>query len=260
MEAGVSTILLPNGKRYRLSDEGDYPLYSVADLQSGSTDPEVILFGYIEGDDVARTQDTVATPPREATRRDTNVETAGQMGEDEAMSIYSMRIFITEAQVPDTGDEDETFGGFQPSPDVRNLMRFTRWCVVSLKIMGEKDFELHEPLFFVPGYGPFVAISGTGAAVVNAANAGFPGHGHARRAVIPHLVPPTETLKVVIENPDAKTLNWIGPDGDDPDPDTQLRTRVTLLGPRMKAVGVDSPAYPSPMTGEGSSQGVTVVQ
>jgi hypothetical protein len=255
----ISRIILPNGKTYDMEDEGDYYIYSTADFQSGSTESEVVLFQYVEGGPVARTQATSAAPERNATHRDTNIGMPGAMGDDEAMSIFSMRVHVEEATIANElaggSDMAETFVGFQPMTTAQNAARANRWLVCELRIMGDKAYERHRIGFFNSGWGVWTYI--TAAATRSVANFGEPSHAGARRIAIPHLIPPTETYEVGIRNTDGKTMNWVDQTQVE-QTNIQLRFNVTLLGPRMRQVGRHQPKSPPILTGEPGPAGFSV--
>lgn len=234
---GISELVLPDGKTIRVEDDGDYPLYSTADLQTGATDPIINLFSYTQGQEVSRTRQTTAAVPRTAQIRDTNVESAQRMGEDEGMTVVSMRCEVLEHQCDTTnGDDAETFLGREPAVLDTNLNRLGLWTVLRLKISGDKDYEVHSPLWFAAGYGAYTMLAGTAGAVAAVATNGMPQHPAARFIRVPHVIAPAEQYKAVIENPDGKVLTWLPPSGAGTT-DTQLRVRVTLEGMRKRAVG-----------------------
>lgn len=236
---GISELVTPGGEVTRVEDDGDYPLFCVADLQTGATDPQVILFNYTRGQDVARTRQTAAALPRTAQIRDTNVESPQRMGEDEGMTIVSMRCEVLEHQcqtAAGTGDTTETFLGQEPGVLGVNLDRLGLWTVLRLQISGEKDYEVHSPLWFAAGYGAYHTFAGTAAAITSVAVNGMPQHPAARFVRVPHTIAPGEQYRVVLENPDGKTMVWLPPTGQGTT-DTQLRLRVTLEGMRKRAVG-----------------------
>lgn len=232
----ISEIQLPSGDVYRFEDVGDYYLYSAADFQSGATDTELIVFNYTESGPVSGTQDGTTAPTRTATDRDTNQITANKMSDDEAMSIFSTRIFVEEATITDGGtanDGSQSFTRPQPIPSLENLGRFNRLWTWRLDIMGDKPFDLHRVGFFSAGWGPTGFIAG---GTISVGSFGVSSHQAARRMAIPVVLPPTQTFSGIFRNSAGLTFNLVTPGGVESD-NVQLRTLTTLLGPRQRDVG-----------------------
>lgn len=232
----ISEIQMPDGRLYRFEDVGDYMLYSTADIQSTATDTELVIFNYAESANVARTVQVGVAPVRTATLHDTNIITAGRMSDDEAMSVFSTRIFVAESTVTNDGagnDAAQTFVRPQPVPSMENLARFNLKFVFELRVMGDKPFEQHWPGWFNPGWGPAGFLTG---GTVSVGSFGQVGHDHARRLAVPIMIPPTQVFGGYFLNPQGLALQLVDTAGANSS-NIQLRVNTTLVGPRQRDVG-----------------------
>jgi len=235
----ISEIVTKAGSKY-VADQGPYPLFSVLDWQRGATDTSVRLFNYTMGQRVSRTAKTVAAPVRQATIRDTNVQTAGKMAAQEGMLVTSVRNEMTEAQVAvgsTDGDASETYLIQQPAMDLRNLILASRLMSLELWI-SKKPYERHSPLWYAAGYGALAAIAtGTDSASIYVGNNGVPSHDAARYVPTPYVILPSEEYWCDLRNPTGRAINWFVPTGGTVS-STQVRFKITLDGQRVRDVGV----------------------
>jgi hypothetical protein len=232
----ISEIQMPDGRTYRFEDVGDYMAYSTMDFQGGCTDSEIVVFNYTEGGDVSGSTQTTTAPNRTATKHDTNLITAGTMSDDEAMSVFSTRIFVAESTVTDNGDPDDgsqTFTRPQPIPSMENLARLNLKLVFELRVMGDKPFEQHWVGWFNPGWGPIGFVQG---GTISVGSFGESGHDHARRLAVPVMIPPTQVFQGVFINPTGQAVTLVTPAAAE-SANVQLRVNTTLVGPRQRDVG-----------------------
>lgn len=235
----ISEIQMPDGRVYRFEDVGDYMLYSVCDIQGGATDPEVVIFNYSESSNVSRTSQGSSAPIRDATVHDTNIITSGTMSDDEAMSVFSTRIFVAESTVlsEENGglpnDGSQSFTRPQPIPSLENLGRFALLYVFELRVMGDKPFEQNWVSWFNPGYGPTGFVQG---GTISIGSYGEVGHDHARRLAVPVMIPPTQVFSGNFINATGAPLVLVTPASAESE-DVQLRVKTDLVGPRQRDVG-----------------------
>lgn len=232
----ISEIQMPDGRTYRFEDVGDYMAYSTCDFQGGCTDSEIVVFNYTEGSPVSGSTQTTVAPDRGATKHDTNLITAGTMSDDEAMSVFSTRIFVAESTVTNGGNPDDGAQSFtrpQPLPSLENLGRFNLKVVFELRVMGDKPFEQHWVGWFNPGWGPTGFLTGGS---VSVGSFGEAGHDHARRLAVPVMIPPTQVFSGAFINATGQAVTLVTPAGADSD-NVQLRVNTTLVGPRQRDVG-----------------------
>lgn len=232
----LSEIQMPDGRTYRFEDVGDYMAYSTMDFQGGCTDSEIVVFNYTEGGNVSGSTQTTTAPNRTASKHDTNLITAGTMSDDEAMSVFSTRIFVAESTVTDNGADDDaaqTFVRPQPVPSMENLARFNLKVLFELRVMGDKPFEQHWVGWFNPGWGPAGFLTG---GTVSVGSFGQVGHDHARRLAVPVMIPPTQVFSGVFINAQGLPVTLVSTAGVDSN-NIQLRVNTTLVGPRQRDVG-----------------------
>lgn len=235
----ISEIQMPDGRVYRFEDVGDYQVYSCCDIQGGTTETEIVVFNYAESNQVSRSVQASAAPVRDATAHDTNIITAGAMSDDEAMSVFSTRIFVAESTVLSVengglpNDASQSFTRPQPVPSMENLGRFNLKWMFELRVMGDKPFEQNIVGWFNPGYGPVGFLTG---GTVSVGSFGEVGHDHARRLAVPIMIPPTQVFSGNFLNPQGTAMALVTPAAAE-SLNTQLRVWTTLVGPRQRDVG-----------------------
>ena len=96
--ATVRTVTLPDGSTFTMSDWGDYPLFSRAELDAANAQ-DVITFNYVQSQEIPGS----ATNGR-ATLMDTNMPTASQLPLRHQMVIFSVQIRFDEIDTDKNGN------------------------------------------------------------------------------------------------------------------------------------------------------------
>jgi hypothetical protein len=235
----ITTILLPDGQVAALTDWSARPLYSTVDMLSGFDDEELRLFSYSEGGQVVTTNNNVANA-REASLRDTNVESPSEMDSTQEYLVYALSVechqFTSEAGalIIDTAG--------QPIPRAVNLALLANRIVLELEA-SDKAFPQAGLAWFSAGFGVALALTST-AGPISYGNYGTPSIDAVDYLPIPVHLGGTEDYSVILHNPPngpadgggAGTVTFITDAAADAD-DAVIVARVYFRGLQKRAVG-----------------------
>lgn len=218
---GIQAIQLPNGATFTISDWGDYPLWSRAELLATQAQ-DAIIFNYVEAQPTPGGGGGAA-----ATKLDTNLEQASSLPLDHQMVIFSAQIRLDEANNGALG---------VLTPETTAIAGAAKWQSVLANTLFEFTVSNTHPFLsgpiseFPSGGGLHFVQAGriaAGAADTYVINNGFPSAESARALNLPVHIGPLQTFK--------GKFSWER--GALPNSATNFGLTCFLYGPRQRPVG-----------------------
>lgn len=236
----ITTILLPDGTTAALTDWSARPLYSTCDLLSGFDDEELRLFTYTEGDQVTTTNNNAANA-REASLRDTNVDSPAEMDSTQEYLVYA--ISVEAHEFTSSGGAAIINVAGQPIPRAVNLSLLANRIVLELEA-SDKAFPQAGLGWFTTGFGIAMAVTDNANGTTTYGNFGTPSIDAVDYLPIPVHLGGTEDYAVLLHNPPngpddgagAGTVTFITDAAAD-DADALIMLRVYFRGLQKRAVG-----------------------
>jgi hypothetical protein len=214
----ITTIRLPDGQQVGFADWGDKQLYGSGDFAHGFTQQQTTFFGYLKGQAVASAPPAgLASVPRTATDRDTNLEAPGAMASTEERLVYALKpeFYMLTADEPVNNKFNfesalpRTATG-EPIPNPVALGWFFWLTLLQLKI-SQKEYIRAGTGYFNPGFGVFGNGGTMGLAAAAGrtyANAGLPSQEAVRAFVVPQYMGGQEKFELNLLNPTATPVNF----------------------------------------------------
>ena len=238
--ATVRTVTLPDGSSFTMSDWGDYPLWSRAEIAAdGSQD--IIIFNYTASQSIPG-----GASNANATLVDTNLPAAGQLPLRHQMVVFSVRARFDEActnaganglvhvNVPGTL---EAYQEPMHAEGLRKWNNIVSNMVFQFVVENTKPY-VEGPLTDFPAGGGLWMIHGeeTGSPTYPAyyINNGQPQATAARRLAMPIHLGALETFQGLLRLPRGELANWTDTKASSK---TDYGVTITLNGPRQRPIG-----------------------
>jgi len=243
--ATVRTVTLPDGSTFTMSDWGDYPLFSRAELDANVAQ-DVLTFNYVQSQEIPG-----AALTGRATLMDTNMPTASQLPLRHQMVIFSVQIRFDEI---DTKNSTNVFPVLTPAQEAAGTSAkegLNKWniltsnCYFVLLVESVKPYT-EGPLTQYPhGGGLFYNKSEPALAIVAATQQGYsiqngePGTHAARRLAMPVHIGALEQFQGLLKFPRGSVLNTYltGTDMEDDVDVGKMGVNIGLFGPRQRPIG-----------------------
>jgi len=238
--ATVRTVTLPDGSTFTMSDWGDYPLFSRAEIDRDNAQ-DVITFNYVQSQEIPG-----SAANGRATLMDTNMPTASQLPLRHQMVIFSVQIRFDEVDTEDNGNSlvqaQATTGTVDTTSGIAKWNIFTSNVYFVLLVENVKPYT-EGPLTQYPhGGGLFLSQSLPGLGAVQDAYTiqnGEAGAHAARRLAMPVHIGALEQFQGLIKFPRGGLNAAYTAGGIDADKGTlgKLGVNIGLFGPRQRPIG-----------------------
>ena len=238
--ATVRTVTLPDGSTFTMSDWGDYPLFSRAEIDRNNAQ-DVITFNYVQSQEIPGS----ALNGR-ATLMDTNMPTASQLPLRHQMVIFSVQIRFDEVDTEDNGNsisqaQSDLKGTVDQALGINKWNIFTSNVYFVLLVENVKPYT-EGPLTQYPhGGGLYLNQSMPGNTALDAYTIqnGEPGAHAARRLAMPVHIGALEQFQGLIKFPRGGLNAAYTAGGIDADTAVlgKLGVNIGLFGPRQRPIG-----------------------
>ncbi len=244
--ATVRTVTLPDGSTFTMSDWGDYPLFSRAELD-GNTAQDVLTFNYVQSQEIPGS----ATNGR-ATLMDTNMPTASQLPLRHQMVIFSMQIRFDEMDTNDATNAYPALTQADGATTTSTTEGFNKWNIFTSNVYFVLLVENVKPYT----EGPLTQYPHGGGLYYNTSEMllvitpptdlegyivqnGEPGTHAARRLAMPVHLGALEQFQGLIKYPRGGLINtYIAAGGIVDKADVgKLGVNIGLFGPRQRPIG-----------------------
>lgn len=236
--ASVRTVSLPDGSTFTMSDWGDYPLWSRAEIDPYQAQ-DVIIFNYVQSQTIPG-----GGSNNRATLVDTNLPTAGQLPLRHQMVIFSVQVRFDEARTDSSKNgvvSTSALNGNQEPTHAEGLRKWSNIAanyIFQLVVEGSKPY-VEGPLTAFPAGGGLYMLNGeenTTPPTVQAYNInnGEPKAGAARRLSLPIHLGALESFQGFLKLPRGAMGNWTTSGASTM---TDFGITVTLSGPRQRPIG-----------------------
>jgi hypothetical protein len=209
----IVEVKLADGRVIAFVDWTDRPQFSTCEILDGTTQQEMSLFQYVQGDPVPAFAPGPVAGQRTATELDTNMAVPGAMSSTEALMVYAIRPEIFRRHVSDPNAPDfaapaplDTTGEPNPTPVMLAVMHMR--LLMTLEI-SQKRFAMGGLGYFNFGAGMMAAGSEAAAVGVNYGYQGLPAQGAVRTNVVPQHIGGEEKFRVLLIFSDDGTNNGI---------------------------------------------------
>jgi len=241
----VRTVTLPDGSVFTMSDWGDYPLWSRAEMDPDASQ-DVIIFNYTQ----SQTIPGGGTNAR-ATLVDTNMPTAGQLPLRHQMVVFAVMIRYDEAATYDSVNSADLKGcvrqnvpgtveGYQEPSFAEGLRKWNNIksnMIFQLVIEGNKPYVEGGLDHFPSGGGLWTRNSeewGTPTQSSYYVNNGESGAHAGRRLAMPVHIGALEAFQGLFRLPRGVMCNWTNTRGSSK---TGYGLTCVLNGPRQRPIG-----------------------
>ena len=234
--ASVRTVTLPDGSTFTMSDWGDYPLWSRAEIDPYSAQ-DVVIFNYVASQTIPG-----GGSNNRGTLVDTNLPTAGQLPLRHQMVIFSVQAQFDEAKTDASvnGKVHVTAGSQEPShaEGLRKWNCISSNYIFQLVIEGAKPY-VEGPLCAFPSGGGLWMQNGEDSLtpqIVSAyyINNGQPQSTASRRLSLPIHLGALESFQGLLKLPRGAMANWTTSAASTM---TDFGIKITLNGPRQRPIG-----------------------
>jgi len=243
--ATVRTVTLPDGSTFTMSDWGDYPLFSRAELDANAAQ-DVLTFNYVQSQEIPG-----AALNGRATLMDTNMPTASQLPLRHQMVIFSVQIRFDEIDTDTTTYAYPVLTQATEAAGVSQVAGMQKWNIFTSNVYFVLLVENVKPytegpltqyphgggLYWqdlaVPATTPVSSVEGY--LVQN----GEPGTHAARRLAMPVHIGALEQFQGLLKFPRGSLLNsYILAGGIVDKADVgKLGVNIGLFGPRQRPIG-----------------------
>ncbi len=193
----IVELKLADGRVVAFVDWTDRPQFSTIEILSGTTQQEMDLFQYVQGDPVPAFAPVAVTGSRTANELDTNMAVPGAMASTEELMVYAIRpeIFRRHVEIAATPDfaAPQPLTAGEPSPTPLMLAVMHHRLLLSLEI-SQKVYAMGGLGYFNFGAG-MMAPSSEGA-LWNYGFQGLPAQSAVRTNVVPQHIGGEEKFKV----------------------------------------------------------------
>lgn len=227
--ATVRTVTLPDGSTFTMSDWGDYPVWSRAEIDPAASQ-EILIFNYTASQEIPGG----ATNAR-ATILDTNMATSGQFALRHQMVVFSVMAKYDELSTAD--DEKGEPGRGVLVQEAEPGIGMAKWQTIEGNLYFKFVVEQSKPYVegtldrFPMGGGLVFSMTDQNTVQSYCVNNGIQGMHAARRLAMPVHLGALETYQGIFQFPRGPLPAWSDSTS------TGFGVKIILNGPRQRPIG-----------------------